>query len=65
MEIVQISSLMFCIHLGNMYAPDYVDNRSEMDEWLEENIKRTYLSRGIYVSFKSKYDTIAFKLGWL
>ncbi len=64
MEIVQISSLMFCIHLGNMYAPDYVDNRGEMKEWLEENIERTYLARGIYVSFKSKYDATAFKIMW-
>lgn len=65
MKIVQISSLMFCIHLGNMYATDYDDNRCEMNDWLEKNIKRTYLSRGIYVSFKSKYDATAFKLRWM
>lgn len=65
MKIVQISPLMFCIHLGNMYAPDYVDNRSEMNKWLEENIERTYLSRGIYVSFRSKYDATAFKMRWI
>ncbi len=65
MEIAHISPLMFCIHLGNMYASDYVDNRPEINDWLEENIKRTYLSRGIYVSFRSKYDASAFKLRWL
>ena len=31
MEIVQISSFMFCIRLGNMYAIDYDDNRREMN----------------------------------
>jgi len=64
MKIVQISPLMFYIRLGNMYAPDYNDNRREMNEWLEENIERTYLSRGIYVSFRSKHDATAFKLRW-
>lgn len=64
MEIVQISPLCFCIHLGNMYSLDYKDNRHEMNKWLEENIERTYLSRGIYVSFRSKHDAMAFKLRW-
>lgn len=48
-----------------MYDPDYEDNRYEMNKWIEENIERTYLSRGIYVSFRSKYDAMAFRLRWV
>lgn len=65
MEIVHISPLMFCIHLGNMYSPDYYDPRTDIREWAEENITKTWYMDTIYVSFRSKDDAMAFKLRWL
>lgn len=63
MKITHISLLCFCISvIGLEYQRQ---ERREMEEWLEENIKRTYFVRNVYITFRSKQDAMAFKLRWM
>ncbi len=64
MNIVRISPLTFCIHLGNMYGPNFYDPRRDIREWAENNINKTWYMRTIYISFKSNNDAIMFALRW-
>ena len=59
MEINHITPLCFCIHWDH-YRED--DPRDEIGEWLKANIKRTYFEIEVYVTFRSKYDAMLFKM---
>lgn len=62
MKITHISPLCFCISIIGIEHQR--QEREKMNKWLEENIERTYFSRGIYITFRSRHDAMAFKLRW-
>ena len=64
MNIVRISPLTFCIHLGNIYQSGYYDPRSDINEWAKNNVMKTWFMRGNYVSFRSNKDAMMFTLRW-
>jgi len=61
MEIKHITPLCFVV-LWGYYTED--DPRPEIEEWLEKNIERTYFTYEVYITFRSKYDAILFKMRW-
>lgn len=61
MEVKHITPLCFCVTWG-YYTED--DPRLEIEEWLKANIKRTYFTHTVYITFRSKYDAILFKMRW-
>lgn len=63
MEVTHITPLCFCI-TWDYFAKENDDPRSEIEEWLEANIKRKYVTRTVYVTFWSKYDALLFKMRW-
>jgi len=63
MKITHISPLCFCISVIGLEHQR--QERREMKEWIEQNIERTYFIRGVYITFRSKHDAMAFKMRWL
>lgn len=61
MEIKHITPLGFCISYDSYQERD---PRSEIARWLDDNIKRTYFTYSVYVTFRSKYDVLLFKMRW-
>ena len=63
MKIIHISPLCFCISTIDIsYSRQ---ERKDMEEWIEQNTKRTYFIRGVYITFRSEEDAMVFKLRWL
>lgn len=62
MKITHISPLCFCISVIDIEYQR--QERQKMKEWIEQNIERTYFIRGIYITFRSRHDAMAFKLRW-
>lgn len=64
MKITHVNPLSFYVSLRNRYSPNFYDPRDDIKKWCEENIEHKWYMRGVYISFRSPTDAMAFKLKW-